>query len=123
MRARLLGPLGMSRTAFLFGNELPPNAARGYVPTGRGGFLREPATVPPPGSDGGVHSTVHDLLRFDRELHMDAAAIAPGLAETAATVASALPRNARRVREVASVCMGKGAEGCLRLHSRAFSRF
>jgi hypothetical protein len=69
VRQRVRDPIGTTRTAFLLVDQLPPNAARGYVPADRGGFRREPTVVPPPGSDGGAHSTVGDLFLFDRELH------------------------------------------------------
>jgi len=66
---RLLAPLGMTATRFYLVDARPPEAARGYVPDGRGGFRREPTVVPQPASDGGVHSTLGDLLAFDRALH------------------------------------------------------
>jgi CubicO group peptidase (beta-lactamase class C family) len=69
VRRRLLEPAGMTHTHFYLVDDRPATAARGYVPDGRGGFAREPSVVPNPASDGGVHSTVRDLLAFDRALH------------------------------------------------------
>jgi CubicO group peptidase (beta-lactamase class C family) len=69
VRRRVVDPLGMAGTRFYLTHSRPPAAALGYVPDGRGGLLREPGAVPHPASDGGVHSTVGDLLRLDRALH------------------------------------------------------
>lgn len=65
---RVLAPLGMAGTRFYLVDARPPEAARGYVPDGHGGFSREPTVVPQPASDGGVHSTLSNLLAFDRAL-------------------------------------------------------
>jgi CubicO group peptidase (beta-lactamase class C family) len=69
VQRRVLKPLQMTHTQFYLTGERPASAARGYLPEGRGGFAREPGVVPQPASDGGMHSTVGDLLRFDRALH------------------------------------------------------
>lgn len=69
VRARILVPLGMDDTNFWLTSERPGDAARGYVRTDAGEFVRERYEAPNPYSDGGVHSTVGDLFSFDQALH------------------------------------------------------
>ncbi|GIG20590.1 serine hydrolase [Cellulomonas chitinilytica] len=64
VRARVLGPAGMARTDFLRSDELPADAAIGYVRVGdvwRSHVLHLPVIA---GGDGGAYTTVADMERF-----------------------------------------------------------
>ncbi len=64
VRARVLGPAGMTRTEFLRSDELPADAAIGYVRVGdawRSHVLHLPVIA---GGDGGAYTTAADMERF-----------------------------------------------------------
>lgn len=64
VRARVLAPAGMSRTDFLRSDELPADAAIGYVRVGdawRSHVLHLPVVA---GGDGGAYTTAADMERF-----------------------------------------------------------
>jgi CubicO group peptidase (beta-lactamase class C family) len=82
VRQRVLAPAGMTRTDFLRGDDLPGDAAVGYVEVdgvGRSNVLHLPLLAT---GDGGAHTTVEDVHRFWTAL--DAGRILP--AETVATM-------------------------------------
>lgn len=64
VRQRVLRPAGMTRTDFLRSDELPADAAIGYVRVGgawRSHVLHLPVVA---GGDGGAYTTVADMERF-----------------------------------------------------------
>lgn len=64
VRRRVLEPAGMSRTDFLRSDELPADAAIGYVRVGdawRSHVLHLPVVA---GGDGGAYTTVADMERY-----------------------------------------------------------
>ena len=69
VRERIFAPLGMDETEFYLVSERPADVAFGYTQERGDRFARERHRAPNPYSDGGVHSTVGDLLAFDRALH------------------------------------------------------
>jgi CubicO group peptidase (beta-lactamase class C family) len=67
VRKLVLGPAGMTATAFLRSDELPGGTARGYL--GLEGLRTNVLHLPVRGSgDGGVYSTVADVHTFWRAL-------------------------------------------------------
>ena len=62
---RVFGPAGMGRSAFLRMDDLPGDAALGYLPDGRTNVLHLPVRG---SGDGGAYSTVADLRAFWRAL-------------------------------------------------------
>jgi CubicO group peptidase (beta-lactamase class C family) len=69
VRRQIFKPTGMEHSEFYYVEERPEGVAIGYTRTHGSHFIREPHVVPNPASDGGVHSTVGDLLKFNRALH------------------------------------------------------
>ncbi|GAA0942067.1 serine hydrolase domain-containing protein [Kribbella koreensis] len=68
VRERVLGPAGMARTDFLRGDELPGDAAVGYLPiegVDRSNVFHLPVMA---SGDGGIHSTAEDISKFWRAL-------------------------------------------------------
>lgn len=71
LQARILDPLGMAQTGFLFRNKKAPGKAVGYLsnqPGPRQNNLDMPLLG---GGDGGMYSTVGDLLKFFHSLADD----------------------------------------------------
>ena len=64
----ILGPAGMTSTGINFWDEVVPNRAMGYTRSLSGRFTAAIYQVPPACADGGLETTVLDLLRFDRAL-------------------------------------------------------
>jgi CubicO group peptidase (beta-lactamase class C family) len=62
---RVFGPAGMGRSAFLRMDDLPGDAALGYLPDGRTNVLHLPVRG---NGDGGAFTTVADLRSFWRAL-------------------------------------------------------
>ncbi|TCC44246.1 class A beta-lactamase-related serine hydrolase [Kribbella capetownensis] len=68
VRERVLRPAGMSRTDFLRSDELPADAAVGYLPldgVDRSNVFHLPVLA---GGDGGIHTTAADMSGFWRAL-------------------------------------------------------
>ncbi|MEV6411436.1 serine hydrolase domain-containing protein [Kribbella sp. NPDC051718] len=68
VRERVLRPAGMGRTDFLRGDELPGDAAVGYLPidgVDRSNVFHLPVMA---SGDGGIHSTAEDISKFWRAL-------------------------------------------------------
>ncbi|MFI5712955.1 serine hydrolase domain-containing protein [Kribbella sp. NPDC051620] len=68
VRDRVLRPAGMGRTDFLRGDELPGDAAVGYLPidgVDRSNVFHLPVMA---SGDGGIHSTAGDISKFWRAL-------------------------------------------------------
>lgn len=66
---RIFGPLGMTSTHFQDdASRIVPHRASGYAPAEGGGFVISMTTLPIVG-DGGVFTTVNDLLAWDRNFY------------------------------------------------------
>lgn len=66
VRERVLGPAGMTRTEFLRSDELPADAAVGYLPldgVDRSNVFHLPVLA---NGDGGIHTTAADMSTFWR---------------------------------------------------------
>jgi CubicO group peptidase (beta-lactamase class C family) len=68
IRANILAPAGMMATGINYPEEIVPNRASGYTKTTSGSLTGAILQVPPASADGGIETTVLDLLRFDRAL-------------------------------------------------------
>jgi CubicO group peptidase (beta-lactamase class C family) len=71
IREHILDPLGMKDTGINFLDQVIENRAVGYrkLPTGQ--FMRNVFMMPPASADGGLETTVWDLLKFDQALYRD----------------------------------------------------
>jgi len=69
IRTNILAPAGMMATGINFPEEIVPNRASGYTKSLSGGFTGAVLQVPPASADGGIETTVLDLLKFDRALY------------------------------------------------------
>jgi CubicO group peptidase (beta-lactamase class C family) len=65
VRERVLEPAGMTATAYLRSDDLPGDAATGYLADGRSNVFHLPVVG---NGDGGAYSTAVDLRRFWRAL-------------------------------------------------------
>ncbi|MEU3642172.1 serine hydrolase domain-containing protein [Lentzea sp. NPDC034063] len=66
VRSRVLGPAGMTRTDFLRSDELPGDAAVGYLEgSDRSNVFHLPVLAT---GDGGIHTTAGDMSKFWRTL-------------------------------------------------------
>jgi len=66
VRSRVLGPAGLTRTDFLRSDELPGDAAVGYLEGGdRSNVFHLPVLAT---GDGGIHTTAGDMAKFWRAL-------------------------------------------------------
>jgi CubicO group peptidase (beta-lactamase class C family) len=68
IRENILLPAGMTSTGINFWDEVVPNRAMGYTRGLSGDFTATVYQVPPACADGGLETTVLDMLRFDRAL-------------------------------------------------------
>ena len=71
IRKNILQPAGMTSTGINFWDEVVPNRAMGYTRGLSGDFTAAVYQVPPACADGGLETTVLDMLRFDRALYGD----------------------------------------------------
>ncbi|MFC1502295.1 serine hydrolase [bacterium] len=71
IRKNILDPIGMNDTGINFLDQPIENRAAGYVKTPSGRFIRNIYMVPPASADGGIETTVLDLLKFDQALYGD----------------------------------------------------
>ena len=71
LRDNILGPTGMTDTGVNFWDEVVPNRAVGYTRGLSGDVSSDILRVPPASADGGLETTVLDLLKFDRALYGD----------------------------------------------------
>lgn len=72
IRDNILTPTGMSDTGIHFWDQVVPNRAMGYTRSFSGDVSSAIFQVPPASADGGIETTVLDLLKFDRALYGDA---------------------------------------------------
>ncbi len=71
IRENILAPAGMTDTGINFWDQIVPNRAMGYTKGLSGGFTAAIFQVPPASADGGIETTVLDMLKFDRALYGD----------------------------------------------------
>jgi CubicO group peptidase (beta-lactamase class C family) len=71
IREHILMPAGMTDTGINFWDEVVANRAMGYSKSLSGEFSAAVFQVPPASADGGIETTVLDMLRFDRALYGD----------------------------------------------------
>jgi CubicO group peptidase (beta-lactamase class C family) len=71
IREHILMPAGMFDTGINFWDEVVSNRAMGYTKSATGGFSAAVFQIPPASADGGIETTVLDLLKFDRALYGD----------------------------------------------------
>ncbi len=72
IRANILDPAGMDSTGLDYPEDEVPNRALGYTRSVSGkSFIPAAGNVPPASADGGIETTVGDLLAFDRALYGD----------------------------------------------------
>jgi CubicO group peptidase (beta-lactamase class C family) len=69
IRENILAPAGMTDTGINFWDQIVPNRAMGYTKGLSGGFTAAIFQVPPASADGGIETTVLDMLKFDRALY------------------------------------------------------
>jgi CubicO group peptidase (beta-lactamase class C family) len=71
IRDHILMPAGMFDTGINFWDEVVSNRAMGYTKSATGRFNAAVIQIPPASADGGIETTVLDLLKFDRALYGD----------------------------------------------------
>ena len=71
LRAHVFQTAGMRRSGLVQEDQVLLNRAIGYSKTLDGGYRSNVASVPPAFSDGGLRSTVGDMLKFDQALFGD----------------------------------------------------
>lgn len=69
LQQNILGPLKMNDTGINFLEDIVENRAVGYDKIITGEFKRNIFRVPPANADGGIETTVLDLLKFDQALY------------------------------------------------------
>jgi CubicO group peptidase (beta-lactamase class C family) len=70
IRDNIFEPAGMTATGINYPEEIVPNRASGYTKSVSGQtYTGAILQVPPASADGGIETTVHDLLAFDRALY------------------------------------------------------
>jgi len=67
----IMKPLGMNNTGINYLDEIIENRACGYEKSPTGGYMRNIFMVPPANADGGIETTVEDMLKFDQALYED----------------------------------------------------
>ena len=72
LRTHVLAPAGMHDTGIHYWDEIVEHRAMGYTRRATGRFVSTIFQIPPALPDGGIETTVLDLLRFDRALVGDA---------------------------------------------------
>jgi CubicO group peptidase (beta-lactamase class C family) len=69
LKRQILDPLGMDATGLIYTEDVVPDRATGYKRLGQDTYRAEILGEPPAFSDGGLYSTVTDMLKFDRALY------------------------------------------------------
>jgi CubicO group peptidase (beta-lactamase class C family) len=69
IRTNILAPAGMTHTGINYPEDITPHRAAGYTKRSSGSFTAAVLQVPPASADGGIETTVLDLLKFDRALY------------------------------------------------------
>jgi CubicO group peptidase (beta-lactamase class C family) len=68
LKQQLLDPIGMKDSGIFYPEENVPNRAIGYSKISEGDYMVETANEFPAFSDGGLYSTVQDMLKYDTAL-------------------------------------------------------
>jgi len=68
LKKQLLDPIGMNDSGIFYPEDNVPNRAVGYSKTGNGNYKIETLNEFPAFSDGGLYSTVRDMLKYDKAL-------------------------------------------------------
>ncbi|MBN1272898.1 MAG: serine hydrolase [Candidatus Aminicenantes bacterium] len=68
LKKQLLDPIGMNDSGIFYPEDDAPHRAIGYSKKGDGGYTIETKNEFPAFSDGGLYSTVQDMLKYDRAL-------------------------------------------------------
>jgi CubicO group peptidase (beta-lactamase class C family) len=69
LQKNILGPTGMTDTGINFLEDIVENRAVGYDKDITGKFTRNIFRMPPASADGGIETTVIDMLKFDQALY------------------------------------------------------
>jgi CubicO group peptidase (beta-lactamase class C family) len=69
IQANILGPTDMNDTGINFLEDIVENRAVGYDKRITGKFTRNIFRMPPASADGGIETTVPDMLKFDQALY------------------------------------------------------
>ncbi len=68
LRDHIFKPAGMQESSLTLEDEALPNRSIGYIRNADDSYTPNVALIFPPSSDGGMRTTVGDMLRFDRAL-------------------------------------------------------
>jgi len=69
IKENILIPVGMQESGIHFLEDIVENRAVGYTKTIRGNYKKNIFSVPPANADGGMETTVLDLLKYDQALY------------------------------------------------------
>ncbi|MCI0494318.1 serine hydrolase [candidate division KSB1 bacterium] len=69
IQENILKPLGMNDTRINYLDEIVENRATGYDKSASGKLTRNIFRVPPANADGGIETTVENMLKFDQALY------------------------------------------------------
>lgn len=69
IKENILDPIEMYATDMNYLDEIEENRASGYIKSPSGKFTRNIFMMPPANADGGIETTVEDLLKFDQALY------------------------------------------------------
>lgn len=69
IQENIMKPLGMNDTGINYLDQVIENRAAGYEKGATGKYIRNIFMVPPANADGGIETTVEDLLKFDQVLY------------------------------------------------------
>jgi len=72
LKEKILDPLGMRDTALAYTEDVMPGRATGYNNIYKSSYQAETLREMPAFSDGGLYTTVIDLLKFDQALYSEA---------------------------------------------------
>ena len=71
IREHILEPAGMHDTGIHYLEQIIENRAAGYHKTPSGKIKRNIFMVPPANADGGIETTVYDMLKYDQAMYND----------------------------------------------------
>ena len=69
LKKEIFSPLGMNSSGLVYREQVVPNRATGYLKGEGISYINNSYMEPPPLSDGGLYTTVIDLLKFDQALY------------------------------------------------------
>lgn len=71
IKQNIFEPLGMNESGIVYREQVVPNRSTGYIKNGSGTYTNNIFMEPPAFSDGGLYTTVGDMLKFDQALYGD----------------------------------------------------